>query len=78
MAGSIKGKHTIQKSNMQEITANNCDDNNNTGKKNQNCQLAGSSDDVLSNYSQKSDIIFISLKDDTDTADEGMFFKIVE
>lgn len=74
MTNPAVDKHITQPTNIAEMsTCNNCDDNNNSGKKNQNSQISIPSDNILSNYSQKTDIVFISVNDDSDTADDGKY-----
>lgn len=70
---SPKTKEIVPLVNIQERNDGNCDDNNNSGKTNQNCQVAAPSDDILSNCSQRSDIVLVSLNEDFETGGDGKF-----
>lgn len=67
----IESKETIQQVNLPAALDLNCDNNNNNGERNQNRQVAVPSDDILSNYSQRSDVVLVSFNDVAEMGDEG-------
>lgn len=68
LSDSVKSQELLKRANNQKSSDGNCDDNNNSG---QNGQLTAQSDDLLSNYSQRTDIVLVSLNDDSDIGEDG-------
>lgn len=76
-----KSKHTVEEGVVPELAESSCDNNNNNGELNQNSQVTAAAqfDDVVSNYSQRSDIVLVSLNDDSEAGgEEGKVYNVFQ